>query len=312
MSFLGDKKFIFADKRTKVNLNKIFMIKKIKKFNFWTIEEDKLLLEVTEKCSQKNWLEIAKHFKTKNPVQCSARFLKIKPGIKKGHWSREEDKMILEHVDKYGTKWSQISHLMINRTGKQIRDRYLNYLDYDKKRDKFTTEEDDKIKELYIKYGSKWTKISKCIDRRTPEMIKNKFYSYLKSKIHIYERRKYDHKRLRLTTSKKKKKKIHNIKFAVFDDFRFQEKRKQFERQKSIEIMYINNDQPDSLSVCTENNFSYYGEIPQILSFVDNYKLNTEMNKKEIEKIFENQFILNKFAYFYLEKCKNQESIKYF
>ena len=36
------------------------------------------------------------------------------------------------------------------------------------------------------------------------------------------------------------------------------------------------------------------------------------MNKKEIEKIFENQFILNKFAYFYLEKCKNQESIKYF
>ena len=121
---------------------------------------------------------------------------------------------------------------MTNRTGKQIRDRYLNYLDTNVKKEKFSLEEDKNLRELYLKYGSKWTKISKYIDGRTPEMIKNRFYSFWKSKIHVYERRKFNIKRLRLLTSSRSKvKDINKIENSI---------------QNAINILYINNELKDA------------------------------------------------------------------
>lgn len=176
---------------------KIFVIRKIKKFNFWSSEDDKLLLKLSSLPGPKNWMEISRQFINKSPVQCSARYLKIKPGIKKGHWSFEEDKMIANYVAKFGRKWSKIGKMMTNRTGKQVRDRYLNYIDIDANRGRFTKEEDTLIRDLYIKHGTKWTTISRSFDKRTPEMIKNRFYSFLRSKIHINENRKSTQSRMR-------------------------------------------------------------------------------------------------------------------
>jgi hypothetical protein len=175
------------EKENKIDSKKIFIIKKFKKFNFWSPEEDNLLLDITGKLSIKKWIQISKKFKNKSPVQCSARYLKIKPGIKKGHWTVDEDKKIEELVNKYGTKWSHISRMIKNRTGKQIRDRYMNYILSTINRKRFTKDEDIKLKGLYIKYGTKWTEISKQFEGRSPEMIKNRFYSFLKPKIHSYE-----------------------------------------------------------------------------------------------------------------------------
>ena len=39
-------------------------------------------------------------------------------------WTREEDSLILESVDKMGTKWGRISKLMPNRTEHGVRNRY--------------------------------------------------------------------------------------------------------------------------------------------------------------------------------------------
>jgi hypothetical protein len=72
---------------------------------------------------------------------------------------------------------------MLNRTGKQIRDRYLNSLDPTLKKVKFTNEEDLLIQKLYMKYGSKWTKIALHLEGRSGDMIKNRFYSVLKSQL---------------------------------------------------------------------------------------------------------------------------------
>ena len=318
MSVELDNTVLINQIKNRGETKKIFMIKKIKKFNFWTKEEDQLLLNIAEKYVSKNWLEISKSFEKKNSVQCSARYLKIKPGIKRGHWILEEDNLIKNNVKILGTKWSRISKLMINRTGKQIRDRYLNYLDSNFKKEKFTLEEDDKIKELYINLGSKWTKISHQISGRTPDMIKNRFYSFLKSKIHVYERRNFKFKRIWMKKQIKIKniKEIENIKKFPFETCKLN--KIQMEDKSVGKVKVFNNEvlkianennfekiqikkEDILLNECKVNQFTLIAKTP-INSVFDTIREDFDVNN--LEKFFENPLNLNRFTYFYLENSK--------
>eukprot|EP01017_Pseudomicrothorax_dubius_P010235 TRINITY_DN13627_c0_g3_i2.p1 TRINITY_DN13627_c0_g3~~TRINITY_DN13627_c0_g3_i2.p1 ORF type:complete len:104 (+),score=12.71 TRINITY_DN13627_c0_g3_i2:66-377(+) len=83
---------------------------------------------------------------------------------------------------KLGSNWALIAHHLNGRSGKQVRDRYLNYLkagisNY------FSSEDDTIIKELYTKFGSKWKEMTKYIKGRSENMIKNRFYTIIKPKI---------------------------------------------------------------------------------------------------------------------------------
>jgi len=69
------------------------------------------------------------------------------------------------------------------RTGKQIRDRFLNNLDIRFKKRKFSEEEDKVILKYHIIYGNKWSEIAKKMEARTGDMVKNRFYSFLKKKL---------------------------------------------------------------------------------------------------------------------------------
>lgn len=166
---------------------KIFITTKIKKHKNWTKEEDNLLLEVALKFKEKCWTKVSEFFKDKNPAQCRARFKRIRPGIIKGPWTKEEDQKIIDLVEKSGRNWALISKMMPSRNGKQIRDRFINYLDPLINKLKFTPEEDAKITELYLEHGSRWSVIAKEFPGRTGDMIKNRFYSCLKRRIHVYE-----------------------------------------------------------------------------------------------------------------------------
>lgn len=293
------------DNKTKEKRNyrskKIFIIKKMRKIKFWLPDEDKMLLDLTANFGAKNWLEISKRFNNKSPVQCSARYLKIKPGIKKGHWSPQEDTLIAEYVNKYGFKWSHISKIMSNRNGKQIRDRYLNYLDQTIKREKFSVEEDNKLKELYIKYGSKWTKISMLIERRTPEMIKNRFYSFLKSRIHIYEKNYSYRKRLRLVNKRKILLKYRSMK----NNNSFESNDNLIKIQNIINVNYTNINEFKTFSiVCSVISFSILGEdttnLPRF-SWERNNSTLLGITAEVIERLIENPLYVNKLANYYVQ-----------
>ena len=60
------------------------------------------------------------------------------------------------------------------RTGKQIRDRFLNVLDNNLNREKFIFEEDQKIIKLY-KSGKSWCRIAKSLKVRTEIWLKKDF-----------------------------------------------------------------------------------------------------------------------------------------
>ena len=72
---------------------------------------------------------------------------------------------------------------MPHRTGKQIRDKFLNSLDTRYNKRKFSKEEDKMILKYHEIYGNKWSEIAKKLKSRTGDMIKNRFYSFLKRKL---------------------------------------------------------------------------------------------------------------------------------
>ena len=149
----------------------------------WTKEEDEILIQKTKEHNFKNWAAVASFIPGRTAIQCSARYKRIQPGLIKGAWTPEEDLELLRLYKYYGKNWSNISRSMPQRTGKQIRDRFLNALDDNLKKEKFSIEEDKKVLKWYKVYGNAWSKIAKKIKGRTGDMVKNRFYSSLKNHI---------------------------------------------------------------------------------------------------------------------------------
>ncbi|GAM27291.1 hypothetical protein SAMD00019534_104660 [Acytostelium subglobosum LB1] len=106
--------------------------------------------------------EINKWQKTKNP------------GIVKGPWKEEEDAKLVELVNKNGPKeWSSIAAKIPGRIGKQCRERWFNHLSPEVRKTNWTPEEDRIIIESHLALGNKWTAISKLLDGRPANAIKN-------------------------------------------------------------------------------------------------------------------------------------------
>ncbi|GMH78066.1 hypothetical protein TrST_g12708 [Triparma strigata] len=101
-------------------------------------------------------------------------------------WTIHDDGRLYEFVDE-GKEWKEISewtslagHLEskgYHRVGKQTRERYKNLLDPTLNTSLFTSSEDYTLFCLHKKYGSKWVQISKCMDRRSENSLKNRFNS---------------------------------------------------------------------------------------------------------------------------------------
>jgi hypothetical protein len=160
----------------------IFLINKFRKLSKWTSMEDKLLMIISKNYGFKNWRSISSHFVGRTAIQCCGRYKRIRPGGIKGIWTNREDKKVLKLVKQYGKDWGTISNIMGSRTGKQIRDRFINSLDPSLCKSKFIKDEDELILNYYLKYGSKWTKIAGHLNGRSGDMIKNRFYTFLKKK----------------------------------------------------------------------------------------------------------------------------------
>lgn len=168
----------------KKELYKTQISKPLKRNSTWTEREDQILIEKAKEFNYKNWSSVSSFLPGRTPIQCSARYKRIRPGIVKGTWTPQEDAEVIKLFKKYGKDWSKISKFMRHRTGKQIRDRFLNSLDSNLIKKKFSQEEDEQIMFWYKIYGNAWCKIAQKMKGRTGDMVKNRFYSSLK-KTHL-------------------------------------------------------------------------------------------------------------------------------
>jgi hypothetical protein len=98
-------------------------------------------------------------------------------------WTPKEDIKLMELMQKYGQSWAMISSMMDGRTGKQVRDRYLNKLRPNIKCGDWSAEEDDRLISLLKEIGNRWSLIATHLPGRTEGQVKNRFYSCIKKRL---------------------------------------------------------------------------------------------------------------------------------
>ncbi|KAG6475611.1 transcription factor MYB30-like [Zingiber officinale] len=106
-------------------------------------------------------------------------------GLNRGQWMPEEDKILVDHIEKYGHgNWRALpKQAGLLRCGKSCRLRWVNYLRPDIKRGNFTKEEEDTIIQLHQSLGNRWSVIAAKLPGRTDNEIKNVWNTYLKKQI---------------------------------------------------------------------------------------------------------------------------------
>ncbi|MED6220763.1 hypothetical protein PIB30_048029 [Stylosanthes scabra] len=91
----------------------------------WTPEEDSALKALVKEYGPKKWSEIAKHFKGRIGKQCRERWLgHLRPNIRKGPWSKEEDMMLIKLHKEIGNKWAEIARRMEGRSDNSVKNHW--------------------------------------------------------------------------------------------------------------------------------------------------------------------------------------------
>jgi hypothetical protein len=81
----------------------------------------------------------------------------LNPNLTKGPWTDDEDRKVVELVEKYGAKkWSVIAQHLPGRIGKQCRERWHNHLNPHINKSAWTIDEDRKILEAHQSLGNRW------------------------------------------------------------------------------------------------------------------------------------------------------------
>lgn len=144
-------------------------------------EDSKLSLETTDSDCQRS--DVASRDDKESCSKIKVRNLKNKTQQsldskkRRNYWLPHEDKVLMNLIGLHGQKWTKIASCLENRTGKQVRDRYLNYLKPSIKQRGWTVEEDELLHKLYDEFGNKWSKIAAALQGRTENQVKNRYYS---------------------------------------------------------------------------------------------------------------------------------------
>ncbi|KAH0791205.1 Myb-like DNA-binding domain containing protein [Histomonas meleagridis] len=96
-------------------------------------------------------------------------------GTQKCKWTPEEDLILKNFVETHGTRWSLIQSFLPNRTGKQCRERWMNYFAPGLSKNDWTSEEDLFLLKRQSEVGNKWSLISQQLPGRSSSAVKNRW-----------------------------------------------------------------------------------------------------------------------------------------
>ncbi|CAG9770726.1 unnamed protein product [Ceutorhynchus assimilis] len=181
MHFLDDK----YQAEDCLNMWKNYLHPKINK-NYWTPEENEKLKSLVPANNYQNWDLIAEKLggNRRGFITCLHFYSEIKSHRIQGAFSAEEDKLLLDLVDKYKQgnyiHWEKIVHFFPKRHRTQIYYRYTYFLKENyRRKDKFTEAEDILLLVLVDRWGKKFTKITDYFPQRSANQLKARYNTQL-------------------------------------------------------------------------------------------------------------------------------------
>ncbi|EHY53313.1 hypothetical protein ABEF92_000100 [Exophiala dermatitidis] len=151
----------------------------------WTHTEDELLKSLISiyghkrgRPSESRWTQISSHLPGRSNGDCRKRwFHSLDPSLRKGRWTKDEDRIILDAYQQLGPSWKQIALLLDGRKDDQVAKRYKDILSPNV-RDRlsnWTSAEDKYLADQVTKYGHRWSAISKGLPGRPPLTCRNRW-----------------------------------------------------------------------------------------------------------------------------------------
>ena len=132
--------------------------------------------------NQFSWESIA-HEVNHSPSDCYVHWVNCcDPYISKAPWQVEEDSRLKSLAEKYDkTNWISIAHeLNTGRTPFQCFERYISTLEMEGYNEKWSEEEDEKIRQAVRFYGTKsWKQIAASLPNRTWNQCRSRYYQAL-------------------------------------------------------------------------------------------------------------------------------------
>ncbi|CAD8106363.1 unnamed protein product [Paramecium sonneborni] len=178
ISFLEDEKL--RSKRKWDNSFKLFLIwflvKYFEKQNLITIHPD-----------ENDWIKFEAILKIDKHALKQRWITLINPQMKSINWLQEEDDFIKNQMNQKNKHiWTQIAVSLYERnlqgnirTPKQIRERWMNYLNPELNKEQWLLKEDLIILKNVINNGKKWSQISQQLNGRTENQVKNRYKSLI-------------------------------------------------------------------------------------------------------------------------------------
>ena len=91
----------------------------------WSRDEDALLMRLISQHGAKRWSYIATQMQGRRGKQCRDRYLNhLRPGIKTGLWTPEEEVVLIEGHKILGTKWAALAKLLEGRPENAIKNHW--------------------------------------------------------------------------------------------------------------------------------------------------------------------------------------------
>lgn len=149
----------------------------------WTPEEDgKLRMLVAEWGDQRgknsHWDKISESMDGRTSKDCRKRwFHSLDPTLKRGRWTPDEDRILIEAHESYGPAWNRIAQLIPGRTDDQCSKRYNDVLDpnVQNRLREWTQEEDAQLMRMFKEHGTQWKIIASKMNGRTGLTCRNRW-----------------------------------------------------------------------------------------------------------------------------------------